>query len=76
MCQLTGTPPGVSADVADTLRKAFDATMKDPEFLASAKAANIEVAPMSAAEVSKAFADFAATPKHIIERAKWAIGTP
>ena len=69
-------PPGVSADVADTHRRAFDATIVDPEFLASAKAANILVTPMSAAEVSKAFADFAATPKTVIERAKSAITTP
>lgn len=69
-------PPGVSADVAETHRRAFDATVADPEFLASAKAANILVTPMNAAEVSKAFADFAATPKPVIERAKWAITTP
>ena len=69
-------PPGLSADVADTLKKAFAATMTDPEFLASAKTANIEITPMTAEEVSKAFAGFAATPKHIIERAKFAIATP
>ena len=69
-------PPGVSADVAATHRTAFDATMVDPEFLATAKTANIIVTPMTAAEVGKAFADFAATPRHLIERAKAAITTP
>lgn len=69
-------PPGVPADVAAALRKAFDDTVKDPEFLEAAKKANILVTPMNAAEVSKAFADFAATPRHVIERAKAAITTP
>jgi tripartite-type tricarboxylate transporter receptor subunit TctC len=69
-------PPGVSADVAATLRKAFDDTMTDQEFLATAKTANILVTPMNAQEVSKAFESFAATPKHVLERAKMAITTP
>ena len=69
-------PPGVSADVAATLRKGFDATVADPELLATAKNANIEMSPMNAEAVSKAFADFATTPKHLIERAKAAITTP
>lgn len=69
-------PPGVSADVAATLRKAFDATVADPELLATAKNANIEITPMNAEAVSKAFADFATTPQRLIERAKAAITTP
>lgn len=69
-------PPGVSADVASTLRKGFEATMKDPDFVAAAKTANILIEPMTGEEVSKAFADFAATPARVIERAKSAITSP
>ena len=60
-------------DVADTLKKAFDDTMRDPEFIADATKANIQVGPMSSAEVSKAFADFAAMPKAVLDRAKDAV---
>ena len=69
-------PPGVSADVAATLRKAFDDTVVNPEFLATAKTANILITPMNAKEVSQAFESFAAAPKAVIERAKTAITTP
>ena len=69
-------PPGVSADVAATLRRAFDETVADPEFLGTAKTANILVTPMNAREVSAAFEAFAASPKAVIERAKMAITTP
>jgi hypothetical protein len=45
--------PGMPADRAAALRKAFDATMKDPEFLALAKRQKMDVNPMSGAEVQK-----------------------
>jgi hypothetical protein len=44
-------PPGVPADRARALREAFDATMKDPEFIAEAKAQNLDVEPVTGAEV-------------------------
>ncbi len=39
-------PPEVPADRVATLRKAFAATMKDPDFLADAKKLNIDVEPV------------------------------
>ena len=39
--------PGAPADRVAALRAAFDATMKDPEFLAEAKTLNFEVTPVS-----------------------------
>ena len=69
-------PPGLTKDVADTLKKAFDDTMRDPEFIADATKANIQVGPMSSAELSKAFADFAAMPPAVLEKAKDAITKP
>ncbi len=38
-------PPGTPKDRAATLRKAFMDTMKDPEFLAEAKKANLDINP-------------------------------
>ena len=40
-------PPGVPADRLAALRKAFDDTMKDPEFLAEAQRLSLEVTPVS-----------------------------
>ncbi len=39
-------PPGVPADRIKILRHAFDATMKDPNFLTAAKQARLEVNPL------------------------------
>lgn len=63
-------PPGIPAATAAVLRKAFDATMRDPALLAEGKKMGIEFDPMDAAELEKTYAAFAATPKHLIERAK------
>jgi tripartite-type tricarboxylate transporter receptor subunit TctC len=46
-------PPGVPQDRAAALRKAFMDTMKDPEFLAEADKAKLEITPISGEEVQK-----------------------
>lgn len=69
-------PPGLSSDVAKTLRVAFDETVIDPEFLAAAKTANVLVTPMNAQEVTAAFEGFAATPQRVLDRAKFAVAPP
>ena len=38
-------PPGVPADRLDVLRRAFDETIKDPEFLAEAEKGQMEIEP-------------------------------
>ena len=44
-------PPGLPPERAQALRQAFDATMKDAEFLAEAKQRQMDVNPMSAAAI-------------------------
>jgi tripartite-type tricarboxylate transporter receptor subunit TctC len=39
------TTPGVPADRLTALRRAFDATMKDPELLADAQRINVGISP-------------------------------
>jgi tripartite-type tricarboxylate transporter receptor subunit TctC len=46
-------PPGIPPDRARALREAFDATMKDPEFIAEAKSQNLDVDPVTGTEVEK-----------------------
>lgn len=46
-------PPGVQAPVLDTLRTAFDATMKDDKFLGDCQKSKIDVNPRSGGEIEK-----------------------
>lgn len=50
-------PPGTPSDQLVLLRKAFLDTMKDPDFLADAKKAQIEIDPVEGAETEKIFSD-------------------
>ena len=63
-------PPGVPEERAAILRKAFDDTMKDPEFLAEAAQALLEVAPVSGEELQALIADIFRTPPEIVEKTR------
>ena len=62
-------PPGVPADRVVLLRQAFDATMKDPAFLADAKRLQMEVDPLTGAEVEALLRKAYSAPPDIIARA-------
>jgi tripartite-type tricarboxylate transporter receptor subunit TctC len=66
-------PPGLPEDRKQALRKAFDDTMKDPEFVAEAKARGMEVNPVSGAEIDKLLAELYATPADVVAETKAAI---
>jgi tripartite-type tricarboxylate transporter receptor subunit TctC len=66
-------PPGLPADRAATLRAAFDATMKDPEFLAEAKKLNLDVNPLSGTTIASLLTELYAMPKSVIEKAAQAV---
>jgi tripartite-type tricarboxylate transporter receptor subunit TctC len=61
---------GVPADRVAAVRAAFDATMKDAEFLKEAAKLNIEVDPVRGEDMMKIVADVLATPKHLAARAR------
>ena len=46
-------PPGTPKERVQILRKAFAATMLDPEFLSDAKKSNLDINPLSGEEVAK-----------------------
>ncbi len=46
-------PPGTPKERVQLLRKAFDATLKDPEFLADAKKSKLNVDPITPEEIEK-----------------------
>jgi tripartite-type tricarboxylate transporter receptor subunit TctC len=63
-------PRAVPADRLAALRSAFDATMKDPEFLAEAARQRLMVAPMTGAEVTAFLRTLQQTPPEIIAGAR------
>jgi tripartite-type tricarboxylate transporter receptor subunit TctC len=46
-------PPGTPKDRVQILRKAFEATLKDPEFVADAKKARLNIDPVAPDEIEK-----------------------
>ena len=73
MARPFAAPPGIPDDRKAALIAAFDATMKDPEFLAEAKKLNLDVAPVGAAALDKLLAELYATPKDVVKKASEAI---
>ena len=69
-----GTPlafgGGVPVDRLAAVRAAFDATMKDAEFLAEAEKLKIDVSPVSAAELEAVVTRVLNTPKALAARAR------
>jgi tripartite-type tricarboxylate transporter receptor subunit TctC len=63
-------PPGVPAARASALRRAFDATMKDPAFLAEAAKMRLVIAPTTGERAQAIVAKMYATPASVVERAK------
>src|SRR5262249_20774739 len=66
-------PPGTPPDQVAQLRKAFEAVMKDPEYLADAKKQQLESAFMHGEEIEKVIERTFASPPDVIARAQKAI---
>jgi len=75
--QFLGRPffgtPDVPADRKAALRAAFDATMKDPQFLAEATKLDLEVTPVTGQAIDAFLAQLYATPKDVVRKATAAI---
>jgi tripartite-type tricarboxylate transporter receptor subunit TctC len=66
-------PPRLSAERAQTLRDAFDATMKDPAFLAEMKKLALDVRPQNGAQVEQLVRQAYAYPPDVVKLAAEAI---
>ncbi len=73
MARPFAAPPGIPRDRAAALISAFNATMKDADYLADAKKSRIDINPVSGAEIDKLLAELYATPKDVIAKASLAI---
>jgi tripartite-type tricarboxylate transporter receptor subunit TctC len=62
-------PPGIPADRAEALRKAFMDTMNDKDFVAAAEKEKLEITPVDGADLQKLVAEVYATPAEIQKKA-------
>jgi tripartite-type tricarboxylate transporter receptor subunit TctC len=62
-------PPGTPKELVHTIRRAFDATMKDPAFLAEAEKLLFDVDPLNGGEMEQILRRAYATPKALVQRA-------
>jgi len=68
------TTPDTPPERVAALRRAFDATMRDPEFLAEADKALLDIAPLSGEESQKIADSIVNTPPDVVARAKLLLG--
>jgi len=66
-------PPGVPPDRVEALRRAFDATVKDPAFLGEATMARIDIDPLSGEEVQTLVEEVSKTPPDVVARVRDAL---
>ena len=62
-------PPGTPKNLVQIVRRAFDATMKDPAFLADAEKARLDLDPVTGEEAEAMIKEAYSTPKAMIDRA-------
>jgi tripartite-type tricarboxylate transporter receptor subunit TctC len=62
-------PPGTPKNIVQIVRRAFDATMKDPAFLADATKARLDLDPVTGEEAEQMIKEAYSTPKELIQRA-------
>jgi tripartite-type tricarboxylate transporter receptor subunit TctC len=70
------TTPGAPADRVEALRRAFDATMKDPEFLAEAERTKLTLGPLPGEELQKLVNEVTSLSPEMIEKVKAANAAP
>jgi tripartite-type tricarboxylate transporter receptor subunit TctC len=63
-------PPGTPKDRVEMMRKAFTDTLKDPEFLAEAKKANLDINPLDGNELERAVKEILNLEPALIPKAK------
>ncbi|MPY70893.1 MAG: hypothetical protein GEU92_12480 [Alphaproteobacteria bacterium] len=67
-------PPGVPKDRVQALRRAFDATMADPDLLADANKRSVAISPSTGEVVESRVAEIISATPEMIERAKVILG--
>jgi tripartite-type tricarboxylate transporter receptor subunit TctC len=68
-------PPGVPADRVEALRRAFDATIKDPAFREEAEKTKIDLDALTGEEVQKLVEQVSHTPADVVARVRDAMAS-
>ena len=63
-------PPGIPKDRVEALRQAFDATMKDPEFLADVQRATLSLGPMAGEDLQNLIVQVSHLPSDMLEKVR------
>lgn len=66
--------PGLPADRVKAMRTAFEATMRDPEFLADAAKRRLDISPIGWESQARQVDETFATPRDVVEKVKRIIG--
>jgi hypothetical protein len=69
-------PPEVPADRVKAIRDAFDATMKDAQYIADAKRIRLDVNPLSGEAIARLVARINATPQSEVDRLRQMLQPP
>jgi tripartite-type tricarboxylate transporter receptor subunit TctC len=67
-------PPGVPKDRLTALRRAFDATMKDPAFRAEASKQKLQINALTGEELTERILDLGRTPAAIVDKTEALLG--
>jgi len=76
MARPFAAPPGMPPDRVKVLRDAFDATMKDPEFLTEMRRMKLEVRPVPGAKLDELVREVYSYPADVVQIAADAIKVP
>lgn len=68
-------PPGTPVSRVEALRRGFDATVKDREFLADAEKLKLDISPISGAQTAAVVEKFYATPDAVVQKVRSALGS-
>lgn len=63
-------PPGMPPDRLSMLRRAFDATMKDPEFVSDVRRQKLDLDPIDGERLGALIIRIYATPKSVVDRVR------
>ncbi len=66
-------PPGTPRERVDALRKAFNDTMKDPQFLADANKSKLDIEPLTGEELAEIVSELAKLTPSVVAKLKEAL---
>jgi hypothetical protein len=69
MARPFAAPPGIPAERARALREAFDATMKDADFIAEMRKLDLDLQPVSGPEIEALIREVYASPPDVVKLA-------